>query len=203
MPPRPPIDPTGTYHVGSRGTYGQPLFETVGEHECFLRMYARVARTYAWITIAWVLMWNHHHFVVQLTDGGLSDGMRELHGGYSRWIHAMYGQTRKGHLFRHAFFGRQIRDEDDLVETCAYVDLNPSKHRPTATPLKTDWGGYVATLGLEHPRSFHTPSALLEVLDPSPAVARRKYQAFVEAEHARRRQVPSPNDVPELVRSAP
>ena len=31
---------------------------------------------------------NHHHFVVELTRGGPSEGMRELHGGYSRRIHA-------------------------------------------------------------------------------------------------------------------
>ena len=203
MPPRPEIDPTGTYHVGARRSYGQTLFETVGEHECFLHMYTRVSRKYKWITPAWVLMGNHHHFVITLTEGGLSDGMRELHGGYSRWIHEMYGQTRKGHLFRHAFFARLIQDDDDLMTTCRYVDLNPSKHRPTAAPLKTDWCGYPATLGLEHPRSFHSPAVLLALFDPSPAVARRKYRRFVEEEHARRRQVPSPNDVLEVVRSAP
>jgi hypothetical protein len=48
-----------------------------------------------------------------------------------------------------------------------------------------------------HPRSFHTPSALLEVIDASPTKARRMYRALVEEEHARRRQVPSPNDVTE------
>ena len=30
MPLRPPIDPQGTYHVGSRGTYGRTLFRTPG-----------------------------------------------------------------------------------------------------------------------------------------------------------------------------
>ena len=197
MSRRPPIDPTGTYHVGSRGTYGRTLFDTLGEHELFLHMYTRVSRKYRWLTLTWALMGNHHHFVIRLTEGGLSDGMRELHGGYARWIHAMYEQTRKGHLFRHGFYARRIRDEGDLIATCRYVDLNPSEHRPTPTPLKTDWCGYAATLGLEHPRSFHTPSALLEVLDPSPSAARRKYRRFVEEEHARRRQVPSPNDLPD------
>jgi REP element-mobilizing transposase RayT len=197
MPRRAPIDPEGTYHVGSRGTYGQPLFVTVGEHELFLRMYTRVARKYGWITLTWVLMWNHHHFVVRLADGGLSEGMRELHGGYARWIHAMFDQTRKGHLFRHAFYARRIEDDEDLIGTCRYVDLNPSEHRSSPRPLETDWCGYAATLGLEHPRSFHTPSAFLETIDESPAAARRKYRRFVEEEHARRRQVPSPNDVPE------
>jgi REP element-mobilizing transposase RayT len=197
MPRRPPIDPTGTYHVGSRGTYGRTLFGTLGEHELFLRMYTRVSRKYRWITLTWALMGNHHHFVIRLTEGGLSEGMRELHGGYARWIHAMYEQTRKGHLFRHAFYGRRIEDEGDLMGTCRYVDLNPSEHRASPAPLKTDWCGYAATLGLAHPRSFHTPAALLEVFDTSPAAARRKYRLFVEEEHARRRRGPSPNDVPE------
>src|SRR5690349_21469091 len=117
------------YHVGSRGTYGRPLFRTRGEHELFLELYGKVARKYGWRTLAWALMKNHHHFVIELTKGGLSEGMRELHGGYSRRIHAAYGQTRKGHLFRHAFFARLLVDDRDVVGTCAYVDLNPSSSR--------------------------------------------------------------------------
>ena len=183
--------------MGSRGTYGQTLFGSVGEHECFLRMYTRVSRKYGWSTPAWALMENHHHFVILMTEGGLSEGMRELHGGYSRWIHEMYGQTGKGHLVRHAFFAREIEDDADLIATCAYVDLNPSINRPTAAPLPTDWCGYAATIGLEHPRGFHTPSLLLEVFDTVPAKAQRQYRAYVHQDHARRRQVPSPNDVPE------
>ena len=157
-------------------------------------MYMRVARKYHWSTLAWVLMQNHHHLVVQLIDGGLSEGMRELHCGYSRWIHEMYGQTRKGHLFRHAFFARQIEDDGDLVGTCTYIDLNPSAQRPSAAPLASDWCGYAATIGLAHPRMFHTPSPLLELFAKLPAVAQRRYRMHVDQEHARRRPVPSPND---------
>ncbi|MGN6796925.1 MAG: transposase [Gaiellaceae bacterium] len=189
------MDPFGTYHVGSRGCYGRTLFETIGEHECFLRMYTRVARKYRWATLAWALMKNHHHFVIRLTDGGLSEGMRELHGGYSRWIHELYGQTRKGHLFRHAFFARPIEDVVDLIGTCAYVDLNPAIHRPSAAPEPADWCGFGATIGSCHPRRFHTPSLLLELFSGVPAEAQRQYRAHVAQEHARRTRVHSPNDV--------
>jgi len=157
----------------------------------------RVARKYRWATIAWALMMNHHHFVVRLSEGGLSEGMRELHGGYSRWLNAIQGETGKGHLVRHAFYGRRIADDADLIGTCTYVDLNPSAHRPTATPLATDWCGYAATLGLTHPRSFHAPEMLLAIFDSSPEVAREKYRRHAEDEHARRRQASSPNHVPE------
>lgn len=194
MPRQPPIDPAGTYHVGSRGSYGIPIFEDATEHEMFLRMYERVAGKYRWRTAAWVLMKNHYHFVIGLTDGGLSEGMRELNGGYSRWRNEIRGLTRKGHLVRHGFFRRRITTTDDFVSTCAYVDLNPSAKRLRAAARSSDWCGQAATLGRSHPRGFHTPAILLQALDPRPATARALYRTLLQAEHARRRHDPSPND---------
>lgn len=198
MPRRQPIDPEGLYHVGSRGSYGQALFADALEHEMFLRMYGRVSSKYRWETLAWALMKNHFHFVVRLADGGLSEGMRELNGGFSRWRNEIYGLTRKGHLVRHAFFARPLIDEADAVGTCAYVDLNPIAHRGSFTARRSDWSGLLATLGRVHPRPFHRPAALLELLDERPEAARRKYRQALLEEHARRRQVPSPNDVFEV-----
>lgn len=194
MPPRVPIDPEGIYHIGSRGTYGRTLFRDVGEHELFLFLYNRNALKHRWETLAWALVKNHHHFVVRLTEGGLSEGMRVLHGGFSRRIHARYDQTRKGHLFRHAFFARQLEDIDDVVSTCAYVDLNPGRYRKTPHTRATDWGGYAATLGLAHPRRFHSPGALLEMIDRNPRTARALYRQVVQELHARERHVSSPNN---------
>jgi Transposase IS200 like len=94
MPQRPAIDPQGCYHVSSRGCYGRVLFPTPQTSERFLQMYARVAHKYAWTTVAWVLRHNHHHFVLRLSAGGLSEAMRELHGGYSRWFHLQNGRNR-------------------------------------------------------------------------------------------------------------
>jgi putative transposase len=194
MPLRPPIDPQGTYHVGSRGTYGRTLFRTPGEHQLFLELYDRAAKKYEWHTLAWTLMKNHHHFVVELTRGGLSEGMRELHGGYSRRIHAAYGQTRKGHLFRHAFFAKPLPDERAVVGACAYVDLNPSRNRLRPGPRKGDWCSYAATLGLEKLRPFHRPERLLRLFDTDMTHSRAVYLRVTHEMHARREGKSSPND---------
>jgi REP element-mobilizing transposase RayT len=194
MPPRPPINPQGYYHVSSRGCYGRTLFEDDRQHERFLMMYARTSQKYHWETLSWALVENHHHFVVRLHEGGLSEGMRELHGGYSRWIHLLHGQTRQGHLFRHAFFARELKTEGAVLVACSYVDLNLTTARPGATPGKSRWCGYRATIGLEHPRPFHTPWVLLELLDRRPATAQLTYREFVQNGLALRSQAPSPND---------
>jgi REP element-mobilizing transposase RayT len=194
MPPRAPINPQGYYHVSSRGCYGRTLFADDLQHERFLTMYGRMSLKYHWDTLSWALVDNHHHFVVRLNEGGLSEGMRELHGGYSRWIHLLYGQTRQGHLFRHAFFARELKTEGAVLVACSYVDLNLTAARPGATRDRARWCGYRATIGLEHPRPFHRPSVLLEILDRRPATAQLTYREFVENGLALRRQVPSPND---------
>ncbi len=84
------------------------MFRTPDEHELFLRLYERSADKYGWATLTWALVWNHHHFIVQLTRGGLSDGLRELHSSYSRRIHVIDGRTGQGHLIRHRFFRRAL-----------------------------------------------------------------------------------------------
>jgi REP element-mobilizing transposase RayT len=194
MPPRLPINPEGYYHVGSRGCYGRTLFANDLQHERFLMMYLRVSRKYQWETLSWALVDNHHHFVLRLADGGLSDGMRELHGGYSRWIHLLYGQTRQGHLFRHGFFARELRTEAQVLVACSYVDLNLATPGRLASRERSRWCGYRATIGLEHPRPFHTPSILLEIIDRRPATAQLAYREFVQDGLALRSQDPSPND---------
>ena len=180
MPRREPIDPQGVYHVSSRGCYGRTLFENEHQHERFLTMYGRVARKYGWETPSWALMKNHHHFVIGLTEGGLSEGMRELHGGYSRWIHEIYGQTRQGHLFRHAFFARRLKTESAVVVACVYVDSNAAKALRLATAEEGRWCSYPATVGLEHPRPFHTPATLLQMIHDAPAKAQVAYREIVQ-----------------------
>jgi REP element-mobilizing transposase RayT len=192
MPRRPPINPEGYYHVGSRGCYGRALFRTPDEHELFLMLYARASTKYGWKTLAWTLLYNHHHFVVRLTTGGLSDGMREVHSAYSRRINALDGQTGKGHLVRHAFFARELVDTPDVLLTCRYVDLNESEAKGIA-PEASRWSGYRATVGLEPPRTFHQPDELLRLVSRNKSRARAGYQRFVHEGLVELGQVSSPN----------
>jgi REP element-mobilizing transposase RayT len=193
MPRRQPIDPQGTYHVGSRGNYGQPLYRTADQYELFLKLYARSATKYGWATVDWMLMENHHHFVIRLTNGGLSEGMRELHCTYSRRIHAMYGLTNQGHLVRHAFFARRLTSDADVLGTCRYIDRNVWMALGVH-PVEAVWGGYAATVGLAHPRPFHSPAEILALLSPRPDAARTAYRRLVEEGLVPPGRGPSPND---------
>jgi putative transposase len=194
VPPRAPIDPQGYYHVSSRGNFGQPLFETHDEHELYLALYGRTAAKLGWITLAWTLLWNHHHFLIKLTDGGLSEGMRIINTSFSRRINAMNGRTGAGHLVRHSFYAGLLEHEAHLLATCRYIDLNAVAARPQQTLERWPWSGYRAAVGLEHPRPFHHVSSLLELFGPTPNAARQSYRRFVEDGLDPRRRVSSPGD---------
>jgi hypothetical protein len=194
MPRRLPINPVGYYHVGSRACYGRAIYPTVETHERLLQLYGRVGEKYRWRTLTWALVHNHHHFVLRLMDGGLSDGLREVHGGFSRWFHQMHGETGQGHLFRHGFFCRELETASDVLIAACYVDLNPVAAHPHLEPAEGEWSGYRATVGLDHPRAFHRPAELLRLLDDRPGVARLAYSTLVKDRHDLRRLALSPND---------
>jgi REP element-mobilizing transposase RayT len=172
VPHRAPIDPQGYYHVTSRGNFGRPLFETAQDHELYLALYGRTAVKFGWITLAWTLLWNHHHFLIKLTDGGLSEGMRVINNCFSRRVNAINGRTGTGHLVKHGFYAGSLESESHLLATCRYIDLN----------------------AVEHPRPFHHVSRLLELFGPTPNVARRSYRRFVEDGLVSAGRVPSPGD---------
>jgi len=174
-----PINETGYYHVSTRGSYGRPLFRNEGDHELFLSLYERTAAKYQWKTLAWALMWNHHHLLVCLTKGGLTNGMRALHSNFSRRINFIDGETNRGHLVRHCFFAGEAITVDSILRRARYIDLNPVRAGLCARPEDWRWSSYRATIGVDFPRAFHQPSELLSLFDEDLRVARRTYRRYV------------------------
>lgn len=187
MPRRAPIDPQGIYHVGTRGNFGEPLFQSNGEHELYLELYAKFASKQGWTTLAWTLLFNHHHFLIRLRDGGLSEGMQSINHGFSRRMNAVYGRTGKGHLVRHGFFARRIADDRDFIATSLYIDRNAVEARRCVRPEDWRWSGCAATLGLARPRPFHDVRAQLALLSSRTDRARVRYARLLDAEPSQAR----------------
>jgi len=165
--------------VSSRGNFGLPLFTTPEEHQLYLDLYERQALERGWVTFAWSLIWNHFHFVIQLTGDELSDGMRTINHTFSRRINAIHGRTGRGHAFRHGFYAGEITSDEQFAETCRYVDLNAVAAQLCERPEDWPWCGYAATLGLTPRRRFHNVLDLLDRFAADPDVARMTYRGFV------------------------
>lgn len=103
------------YHVISRGTGRQLIFECDGDRERYLALLGRAARQRQAVLYAWCLMGNHVHVLVRAPLERLSAMMRELNSSYAIWFNAKSG--RVGHLF-------QGRFKSEPVDSDAYLRQN-------------------------------------------------------------------------------
>ena len=76
--------PGACYHVINRGNYRRNLFADKGASEAFERTLGEAAVRYGWRVHAYVIMRNHFHLAVELTEPNLSEGMKWLQGTWIR-----------------------------------------------------------------------------------------------------------------------
>ena len=72
------------YHVINRGNYRRNLFLGKGAAEAFERALGEAATRFHWRVHAYVVMSNHFHLAVELTEPNLSHGMKWLQGTWIR-----------------------------------------------------------------------------------------------------------------------
>ena len=185
MAPLRAIDPTGLYHVFSRGNYKATIFHDESHATKYLSLLRRVAARRDWTVLDWCLMPNHYHLFIRLQDGGLSDGMRELNGCFSRWSNRVTGRTRTGHLVKNRFGLVDVLRDGHLWEVLTYIPLNPVRAGLVRRPEEWPWSGYRATIGLEHPQAFHQPWELLRFLADGGRDPRVRYISLVEEARVR------------------
>jgi putative transposase len=185
MAPLRDIEPDGLYHVMSRGNFRQEVFLDDAHYVRYLELTQRVARRRHWKILDWCLIPNHFHLLIQLSEDGLSDGMRELNGCYSRWSNLRTGRTGTGHLWKNRPTLVNVFREGHFWELMTYIPLNPVNAGLSRLPDGWRWTGYRATLGLEHPYPFHQPAELLRYFDARLDVARDKYWTLVRSELVR------------------
>ncbi len=166
------------YHVGTRGNNQRPIYRDAGSRTIFLVRLAIIARRFGWEIAAYCLMTNHYHLVIKLGDLGMSRGMQSLNGGYAIAFNARY--ARRDHLFGRRFWSRELEDENDILETCRYVELNPVRKAMTTLPDEWRWSSYRAAVGITLPDRSHSPEAIWRLFDSEPRLAMDAYGRFVE-----------------------
>jgi len=133
------VFPDGTYHVGTRGVDGTPIFRSDDDRRFFLRLFADVVQRHDWLVHVFCLMTNHYHLVVEALRDELSAGCHRLNGVYAQTFNRHY--RRKGHLFGDRFWSGLIEDDEELQDTCAYVLANPIRAGLCEQPADWPWSG--------------------------------------------------------------
>lgn len=173
-------EPSGIYHVGSRGNNRETMFYDHIDRMEWLRLLAKVSVKFRWIGWSYVLMGNHFHLLVQIPHGGLSRGMQELNTRYSVRTNKRYG--RSGHLVRNRFYS-DLMDDSHLLQAVRYIVLNPVRAGLCGTAEQWRWSSYRACAGTELAHPFLAVDRVLELFGTRPEAARAAFRSFVQEGH--------------------
>ena len=178
-----PMDPLrievsgGYYHLSTRGNNRRVICDDDVDRRNFLVQLNRVTTKYEWKLLAYCLMGNHYHLIVQIGDLGMSRGMCELNSGYARTYNKRH--RRANHLFGRRYWDALIATDEHLLECCRYVALNPVRAGICELPGDWKWSSYAATVGREFAPAFLANDELLQLFGRRPDVARQAYKRFV------------------------
>jgi putative transposase len=135
------------HHVTQRGNYRQKIFESHKDFQRYSYWIMEYAVKYKVQIIAYCLMSNHVHFIVEpTTKDGLALLFNMTHMRYSQYKHAQ--KDKKGHLWQGRFYS-SVLDDVHLIMAVRYVERNPV--RACIVPKASDyiWSSARFHAGLE------------------------------------------------------
>lgn len=138
--------PGAIYHLTSRGDRREPIFEDDEDRNLFLSLVGHAMSRYDAAVLAYCLMDNHYHLVVQTRQGNLSRLMQRLNGAYTQAYNRRHNKV--GHLFQGRYKAILVDQDTYLLEVCRYVELNPVRARLIRNPANWRWSSYRAHAGM-------------------------------------------------------
>ena len=138
------------FHVFARGVDRRRIFLDDLDRQMYLHLLGGVSRRQEWACLAYCLMDNHMHALLQTPEPNLGAGMRRLNGTYAQVFNERY--ARSGHLFERRFNDRGIASVRSIVTVAAYIAANPVEAHLVATPEAWPWSSHAALAAGTEPR---------------------------------------------------
>jgi putative transposase len=93
--------------------------------------------------IAWVVLPNHYHILIDIDSlDSIAGALKLLHGTTSRKWNMEDGLTDKRRVW-YKFSDRYIRNEKQLIQTVNYIHYNPVKHGYIDDMCEWQWSSYL------------------------------------------------------------
>jgi REP element-mobilizing transposase RayT len=179
MPRKPRGEAPGAiHHVVAKGNAGHEIVRDDIDRSALLERLARATELHRWSCLAYCLMDNHFHLVVQTPNPNLGVGMKWLKAAYAQDFNHRHG--RSGHLFGGRFYSEIVTRDAHLTAAIVYVIFNPVRAGIVQRPEQWRWSSYAATIGLVPAPGFLDDGNVLEFVDGRADVARRLLVAAVE-----------------------
>jgi len=194
------------YHITARGNERCETFRDARDRAHFLELVEEMINVFAVRLHAYVLMTNHYHLLLEITEPNLSRAIHWLNVSYTVWFNRRHG--RSGRLFRGRFKSIVVEPGAWGLHVSRYIHLNPVRvtalglgkrklqssravGRPqvnrrqvverVAKLRKYRWSSYRAYIGLEEAPAWLTFGKVLE-LGGKAARPKQRYRNYCETE---------------------
>lgn len=161
------VSKTGIYHVVIRGCGRQVIFTDDSDRKKFLALIEEKIIAKGLDVLAWCLMDNHVHLVVEDPSGELSAAMHALNTAYARYFNVKTGHV--GDVFQGRFHSDPIESEAYLLSAVRYVHNNPE----VAGVMRADLYAWSSYRGYLTGHRLLKPDRVLAIIG-----GRRNFEAF-------------------------
>ncbi|MBK8575920.1 MAG: transposase [Elusimicrobia bacterium] len=172
--------PGGLFHVIARGNERRKIFLDASDYSEFLDRLEIGLEKSKCRCLAWVLMPNHFHLLIQSgPQGSAAPLMRRLMTGYVGHFNRRY--RRSGHLFQNRYKSILCDRDSYLTELVRYIHLNPMRAGivKTLEELKLfPWSGH-GTIMNHKPRKWQVVDEVLLCFGSNHRESQKRYEAFV------------------------
>ena len=142
---------SGFYHLYSRGSGRQIIYEDNDDRMKFLRCLAKALESSETTLYAYCLMGNHYHIVIRSSFEGLSSFAHDLNCPYANYFNNRHERT--GHLFEGRFCSQPVTGDEHFLTAIRYVHRNPVEAGIVPT-CDYDWSSYGAYVNPEQSASI-------------------------------------------------
>jgi REP element-mobilizing transposase RayT len=179
MPARPREEaPGAVHHVTARGANRSRICRDDADYRALTRFLAIACQRHEWVCLAYCLMENHMHLVVETPRPNLGVGMQFLLAAYARRHH--HRHLSSGQPFQGRYHALSVNRDAYLLEVVRYVLLNPVRAGLCRKAQQWRWSSAQDALGLRASPSWVDPGLVFELLGPTDGRGAERLERFLE-----------------------
>jgi putative transposase len=163
-------------HVYARGSRQQRIYVDDSDRRLYLALLGRAVRRQGWRCLAYCLMNNHVHLLLETPEPNLGRGVQQLHGVYAQRFNKRHGGS--GHVFQGRYGAVAVRRDEQLLAVARYIALNPVEAGACRHAADWPWSSHAAVLRGGGPRWLDAPR-LLGYFGAAGGDPRRRYEEYV------------------------
>ena len=188
------------YHVTAHSIDEGVLFRDAPDRTAFLHLLARVCDHYEISCLAWCLMTNHYHLVLQTENPNLGRAMQYLNSHFAQASNRRHG--RRGPVFLRRYHPSVVETESYLMQAIRYVLLNPVKAGIVRSPGEWRWSSFRFMFDTKPALGVFACRKMLAMFGDDPDLAREHFRSWVLVEEEEEEPVssgarasPAPDDI--------